>query len=260
VTYYFRLAAFRFREPWTDLRASLASYALFAFFVILLTEVWQRFQSGHSLFAKGEIVLYVGVTETLFMTFLRMKNIQTGMEDFAIFLAKPRSWIGREFFGNIGSALGARLAYVATLLLLTFAVELYGIHIPVALPGFLLRLAFLLVFLAVPQALLTALLSSFKLSFPQTDYFVLPFSKLFLSFGGVFAPLSDFGEPLRSIFLRLPGSDLFFQPAYFAVRGECYSMSVGTWILRVLVIDAALFVALLIAFRRGKRNFQAWGG
>ena len=210
--YYARFAAFRFREPWSDLRASLAGYVLFAFFVLLLTQVWDRFQSAHSTFTKGEIVLYIGVTETFFMTFLRLRNIQGGMEDFAIFLAKPRSWIGREFFGNVGAAFGQRLGYLAALLLLLPLVNIFVAPIAASMVGFAFRVAFLLVFLAVPQALLTALFSAFRLSFPQTDYFILPFSKLFLSFGGVFAPLSDFGEPIRSIFSVSRDRISFFKP------------------------------------------------
>jgi len=258
--YYARFATFRFREPWSDLRSSIASYALFGFFIILLTEVWERFQTGTSHFAKGEIILYIGVTEAFYMTFLRLRYIQGGMEDFAIFLAKPRSWIGREFFGNVGGALGSRLAHLLVLALMVPFVHAFLTPVPTELGGFFARVTFLLLFLAVPQALLTSLFSALRLSFPQTDYFVLPFGKLFLSFGGVFAPLSDFAEPIRSIFLRLPGSDLFFQAAHFAVKGEPYGMTFGTWIARVLLIDAVLFIALLVAFRRGKKNFQAWGG
>jgi hypothetical protein len=37
-------------------------------------------------------------------------------------------------------------------------------------------------------------------------------------------------------------------------------MDVGTWIARVVLLDLVLFGALLVAFHRGKRNFQAWGG
>ncbi len=259
-SYYLRFARFRFKEPWTDFRSSIPAYVLFAFFVILLTEVWERFQSGTSSFRKSEVLLYVGVTETFFMTFLRPKNIQTGMEDFAIYLAKPRSWIGREFFGNLGATFGTRLFYLATLAVLIPVLSLVTGPFTTNLGGFFARVTFLLFFLAVPQALITVLFSSFKLSFPQTDYFILPFGKLFLSFGGVFAPLSDFGEPLKSIFLKLPGSDLFFQAAHFAVKGTPYGMSFEEWFLRVCVIDLILAVFVLLAFRMGKRRFQAWGG
>lgn len=254
--YYFRFAWFRLKEPWTDVLSNIAGYALYAFFMIILAEVWQRFQAATSSFVKSEVILYIGVTEMFYMTFLRKVNIVGGMEDFAVFLAKPRSWIGREFFGNVGAALGQRLAFLAVLVLLAvFVGALPGNPIP-----FLARILFLLVALAPSQALLTALFSSFRLSFPQTDYFILPFGKLFLSFGGVFAPLSDFGEPYRSTFLRLPGSDLFFQAGHFAVKGEFYQMTLTTWIVHILAINAVLFLLLIFFFRMGKRRFQAWGG
>ncbi len=258
--YYLRLARFRFREPWTDLRSSLAGYALFAFFVLLLTEVWERFLAPTSTFTKGEIILYIGTTEALFMTFLRGKLIVGGMEDFAVFLAKPRSWLGREVCGNIGTALGGRLAYLATLLAMLPILIIAGVGFETNIAAYLGRVAIFLLLLALPQALLSTFLTSLRLSFPQTDYFILPFSKLFLAFGGVFAPLSDFGEPLRSLFLRLPGSDLFFQPAYFALRGEFYRMSPSEWALRFAAINLALYALVRVAFRYGKRNFQAWGG
>lgn len=254
--YYGQLLVFRLKEPFTDFRATAITYGLYCFFVYLLAAVWQRFHAGESLFSYEQVFLYVGITELLFMSFLLPRQISGSTEDFALFLARPRSWVGREIAANIGAAAGKRLLFLACLL--TFAL-LLG-QLPDQPAGFCLRALFLLCVLALPQALLSTFFSSLRLSFPQTDYFILPFSKLFLSLGGVFGPLSDYGEPWRSIFLQLPGSDLFFQPAYFAVHGSFYQMSATHWMLRLFGINAVLLALVLFFYRRGRAKYQAWGG
>lgn len=254
--YYVRLAYFRMREPFTDFRATGITYLLYCFFIWLLSRVWLKFNGGTSDFTYAEVFFYIGVTEMLFMSFLNARLITTGSEDFSLFLARPRSWMGRELAANIGSALGRRLLFCASLATLALLLQLA----PEGLPGVAGRIAILLAVLAIPQALIATLFSALRLSFPQTDYFILPFGKLFLSLGGVFGPLSDYGEPWRSLFLNLPGSDLFFQPAYFAVHGHFYRTNAVDWALRQVLIDSVLFALLWIFYRRGRRNFQAWGG
>lgn len=252
--YYLHLGSFRLREPFTDFRATGITYLLYCFFIWLLSHVWLKYHAAGSRFAYESVFLYIGVTEMLFMSFLSQRSIAGSTEDFALFLARPRSWVGRELTANIGTNLGKRLLFLTSLLV--FALVL---RIPWDL-GFLGRALLLLAALALPQALLATLFSTLRLSFPQTDYFILPFSKLFLALGGVFGPLSDYGEPWRGIFLQLPGSDLFFQPAYFAVHGEFYETSAAQWLLRQLILNSALLAILLFFYRRGRRHYQAWGG
>ncbi|MGZ3694225.1 MAG: hypothetical protein ACXWQO_08485 [Bdellovibrionota bacterium] len=254
--YYFLLFKFRFREPFTDFRATAITYTLFCFFIWLLSLVWMRYHSVGSQFSYPQVFLYVGVTELFFMTFLSPRFIASSTEDFALFLARPRSWVWRELTANFGSALGKRILFGVVLIVFSFLLRMQPEHL---LP-FLCRLVFLLAALGPAQALLVALFSSLRLSFPQTDYFVLPFSKVFLSLGGVFGPLSDYGEPWRGIFLQLPGSDLFFQPAYFVVHGTFYETSFLAWFLRLLLINFVLSVLLAFFYLRGRRVYQAWGG
>jgi len=254
--YYYLLLLFRMREPFTDFRATGITYTLYCFFIWLLSHVWLRFNVQNSLFTYAHVFLYVGVTELLFMSFLNLRMIASGSEDFALFLARPRSWIGREVVANIGTALGKRLLFCLSLLVFSF---LLGAR-PDSFFGFTGRVLILVVLLALPQALLATLFSTLRLSYPQTDYFVFPFSKLFLALGGVFGPLSDYGEPWRHIFLKLPGADLFFQPAFFAVHGYFYETDATTWLLRLFFINVGLLVVLLFFYRKGRRAFQAWGG
>jgi hypothetical protein len=254
--YYFLLMKFRLREPFTDFRATAITYTLYCFFIWLLSLVWLRYNAANSHFSYAQVFLYIGVTEMFFMSFLSTRLIASSTEDFSLFLARPRSWVGRELAANIGSSLGKRILFATSLIAFSYLLRVYPDH----LGKFIARIVFLFIVLALPQALLSALFSSLRLSFPQSDYFILPFSKLFLSLGGVFGPLSDYGEPWRGIFLKLPGSDLFFQPAYFAVHGYFYETNSLAWFLRVCAIDAVLGLLLFFFYRRGRRVFQAWGG
>lgn len=173
--YYFVLAVFRLKENFTDLKATGITYSLYCFFIWLLSHVWSRFQSSHSHFTYETVFLYVGITEMLFMSFISTRAISSGVEDFALFLARPRSWIGREIASNIGANFGRRLAFLGTLLIFSQLLQIqYSDYFL-----FLLRSLLLLVLLALPQALLASLFSALRLSYPQTEYFILPFSKPF---------------------------------------------------------------------------------
>lgn len=88
--YYFIIAWFRFRENFTDLRATFIVYLLYAFFTWLLSNIWVKYNSLASHFRHEDIILYVGITELLFMSFLNGKAIRQSTEDFALSLARPR--------------------------------------------------------------------------------------------------------------------------------------------------------------------------
>lgn len=256
IRYYFLLMSFSLRENYTDLRATGVTYFLFCFFIWLLSLVWVKFHPQSSHFSHAQVFLYLGVTEMLFMSFLSKKMILRGTEDFSLFLARPRSWLAREICSNIGNCLGKRIMYSLFLLAFSF---LLGAS-PANKMEFIGRIIELILLLAIPQALLVTLFSAFRLSYTQTDYFILPFSKLFLALGVVFGPLSDFADPWKKIFLQLPGSDLFFQPAFYAVHGHFYQTTGNMWLFRLLLIDSVLILLLLLFYKRGRKLFQAWGG
>ncbi len=190
------------------------------------------------------------------MTFLRTKLIRDGTEDFSLSLARPRSWIGRELFSYMGGAFGGRLAFLLVLILLAVLTR----RQPADWWSFFARVFVILIVLAPCQALFVAVFSSLRLSFPQTDYFVLPVSKVFLALGGVFGPLSDYGSPYREIFLQLPGSDLFFQPAHYVLFGYFFEISFVEWLLRIGAFCLVMLLMLLLALHMGKSRFQSWGG
>lgn len=254
--YYFKLMFFRMKEPLTDFKATGLTYLLFCFFIWMLSTVWLKFNAHKSLMTFSQVFIYVGITEMLFMSFVNSKQVIQGTEDFSLFLARPRSWIGRELVANIGLCFGKRILFVLSLLLFSFLLKTQ----PESLISFASRTAFFILLLALPQALLVTFFGTLRLSYPQTDYFILPFGKLFLSLGGVFGPLSDYGEPWRQIFLKLPGSDLFFQPAYYVVYGNFYQMGIMEWLERLFVINFILLGSVIYFYRKGRRSFQSWGG
>jgi hypothetical protein len=254
--YYFILGSFRAKEHFTDWSSNAIAYVLYCFFIWVLAFVWSKFKMLNSDFDYDHVFYYIGVTELLFMTFLSSRSIVSATEDFSLSLVRPRSWIAREIVANLGSCIGKRLLYFFALVVFS---QIMRVHIE-DFGQFIFRLFILMFLLALPQALLSTLFSALRLSFPQTDYFILPFGKLFLSLGGVFGPLSDYGEPYKTWLLKLPGSDLFFQPAYFAVFGKFYQSSIADWLMRIIAIQIGLFLLLLFFYRRGRRNYQAWGG
>lgn len=254
--FYLKYALFRAKEYFSDLRAVGITYFLYAFFILILSHVWQRFNSHRSILSFEQVFLYIGITEMLFMSFLNLGNINHGLEDFSLFLARPRSWMGRELLGNMGKCFAERICFFVTLVVVSFLAGNFP-HDP---GGFFLRTTCMVLLLSVPQSLLTGLFSALRLSFPQTEYFVYPVGKIFLALGGVFGPISDYGEPWRSIFLKMPGADLFFQPAFFIVTGEFYELSFMSWLVRYLLIVGVLGLAVMSAYRHGRERHLAWGG
>ena len=228
IRFYFHLFRFHLREGLSDLKSSLIGMVLFSFFVILLTQLWQRFSSKGSVFTTEEVFVYLGITETLYMTFLRTDAIRSASDEFLLSMVRPRSWLIQCFVKICGDTLAKRLGYflmlIPTLILVgVWKVQLFEVF---------LRFLMMILVLSLPQAIFTLTFSTARLTLPQTEYLVLPFGKLFLALGGVFGPLSDYGEPWRSFLLYLPGSDLFFQPAFWAIKGHFYNTSPESWMLR----------------------------
>jgi hypothetical protein len=81
-----------------------------------------------------------------------------------------------------------------------------------------------------------------------------------LVLGGVWGPIADFSEPWRTALLLLPPSDLFFQPAYFCVKGEFYAMTPSMWFLRTGFLAIVLGLVNHKFFRVARQRHQAYGG
>lgn len=255
-SFHLRNASFSFREAWSNLANSIVGFMLFPVFIFVLARMWEKFNGHLGNYTYKEMLAYIGVTEVLYMTFLRSGNITQASSDFSLSLARPRSWLASQCSALYGKTLGARLVMTSLFfpLLLIFGLPFTdSVQI-------VLRLLVLLIPLGILQALYSLLFSCAHVRWEITNYMTLPFGKLFLIFGGVFAPVSDFSEPARSILLQLPPSDLFFQPAYFAIKGVFFQMGATEWGLRLLLQFVLLVVGNILFFKSSRRYHQSFGG
>lgn len=110
------------------------------------------------------------------------------------------------------------------------------------------------------QGLFALLFAIAQVLWHQTNYFLLPFGKIFLVLGGVWGPVSDFSDPWKSWLLRMPPSDLFFQPAYFCVKGNFYGISTTEWIIRTGILVVILAYVNFHFFKVAKIRHQSFGG
>jgi len=255
-SFHLRNASFAFRESWTNLANGLVGFLLFPVFMFVLARMWQKFNGHLGNYTYKEMLAYIGVTEILFMTFLRTANINQASGDFSISLARPRSWLASQFSALYGKTLGSRL--VMTIIFFPLLL-LFGLGFLDSLE-IVMRLLVLLIPLGILQGLYSLLFSSAHVRWEMTSYLTLPFSKLFLIFGGVFAPLSDFSESARKFLLLMPTSDLFFQPAYFCIKGIFYEMSATEWSLRILAQVVVLVTLNAVFFKNSRRYHQSFGG
>lgn len=256
LSFHLRNARFSFRESWTNLANGLIGFLLFPLFMFILAKMWEKFNGHLGNYTYKEMLAYIGVTEILFLTFLRSGNVSQASSDFSLSLARPRSWLAMQFSALYGRTLGSRLVLTSLYfpLLLVFGVGFQEASQTV------LRFLLLLLPLGVLQAFYSLLFSSAHVRWEMTSYLSLPFSKLFLIFGGVFAPVSDFSEPARSFLLQMPTSDIFFQPGYFAVKGHFYQISAQEWCMRICLQALALLALNIFFFRNSKRHHQSFGG
>jgi hypothetical protein len=256
IQFHLRYAWFNLREQFSDIPTALAANALIPFFVWILSQMWLRFNSHQKNFTLPEVILYIGITELLFMTFVRLGSISRASGDFSIALSRPRSWLVMSFSGLVGRSTGSRI-FMLTMLLFIFPILGSG---GVLLKDSILRLLLVLPWLAVMQGLFALFFAVAQVLWHQTNYFLMPFGKVFLVLGGVWGPVADFSEPWKTFILKLPPSDLFFQPAYFCVKGSFYQITPQLWLLRTGILALVLILINAFFFRYARREHQAYGG
>ena len=254
--FHLRFGLFSVREQFGDVRASLAANALIPFFVWLLSRLWERFNGSQGNFTLAEIVVYIGLTEVLYMTFVRPASVGRASCDFSIALARPRSWLVTSFSGLVGRSLGGRLFMLAILIPVFPLMGAESSHVGTSM----LRLFLLLPWLALLQGLMALFFAIAQVLWHKTDYFFLPVGKVFLVLGGVWGPIADFNEPWRGWLLKFPPSDLFFQPAYFCIKGHFYGLSGTEWFLRTGLLALFLLIVNVFFFRIAKTRHQSFGG
>lgn len=256
IGFHYRNALFAFKEQFSNAANGLAGLLLFPFFMLILSKLWEKFNGYQGNYAFKEILAYVGVTEILFMSFLRSANVALAAGDFSISLSRPRSWLMMQGSSLFGRVLGTRLIYVVFFVPMLL---LFGHNLPET-GQIVARLLILLPLLGVVQALYSLVFSCAQVRWELASFLMMPFGKIFLVFGGVFAPLSDFSEGSRNILIRLPPADIFFQPAYFCIRGSFYGMSSWEWLLRVFLQIFVLALVCHFYFRYSRKFHQSIGG
>ena len=60
--------------------------------------------------------------------------------------------------------------------------------------------------------------------------------------------------------LKISEENLYFQPAYFCVKGNFYQTTLDQWLLRTFILALFLSVFNTIFFRVAKKRHQAFGG
>lgn len=256
VRFHLKHGLFNVREQFSDLGSGLVSFLLFPFFIWLCAQVWDRFNAYQGNYTIEEVKQYVGITEILFLTFLRPASLSKASSDFSIALARPRSWMVTSISGLYGRCLGSRLIHVCLFIIF---MPLLGVSFHDTITSALRLLLFLPV-LGVFQAFINLSFSIAQVMWHETNYFILPVSKIFLALGGVFGPLVDFGEPWRSRLLMLPASDTFFQIGHFCIKGSFYQLTEWTWGIRILVMLFILGSFNFYFYKKAKQHHQSYGG
>jgi hypothetical protein len=254
--FYARYSWFLFRERFTDVASSIAYLMLYPFFIWLMAQIWGKFNAYQGHYERNEIYIYVSITELLFMTFLRSSFLQRSNADFSLTLARPRSYLMLTFSGQFGTTLGGRMVYALFAMVILHLLGVPTLQITSAY----LRLLLLIPMLGILEALMASFLATTQIVWHEMRYLVLPITKIFLALGGVFGPLADYGEPGRSIFLKLPASDLFFQVGHFCVKGSFYEMSAWEWTARISAYTVLFLIVNQLFYRFARTRHQAYGG
>jgi hypothetical protein len=256
VSFYRNIAWFGFCEQLGSIASAMTGLMIFPFFVFLMGALWKGFNQTISTFSFNEVIVYITINEMLFITFIRNSLIGKSTGNFTLLLARPRSWIGINFANVFGKTIGNRLIYIPIIIVLFL---LYGISLEKSL-CYIFKILLFLPLVTVISSLYNLFLAVSQLRWHQVEYVVLPLSKIFLVFGGVFVPLIDYAENYRKILLYLPPSDLFFQPAHYIIKGSFYGMSTLEWCIKIAIQILVLIFFIIKFFNSSKKHYQSYGG
>lgn len=254
--FYSYYMVFQLKERFTGLTQLSAFLLLYPFFIWLLTRVWDHFNASLGHYTHEQIYTYIAITECLFLNFIRSTFSERTQSDFSLSLSRPRSWLIMTWVGQFGNVLAGRIFYS---LLALVVLPLLGVRLSFAFHSFL-KLILLLPLLGVIEMMLASLISSARILWHEVRYLVLPITKIFLALGGVFGPLSDYGEPGRTLFLKLPASDLFFQVAHFCIKDHFYEITPSQWFFRIIGFGLFLFLINLLFYRYARQHHRSYGG
>jgi hypothetical protein len=256
LSFYRRLATFSFKEQFSDWGNIVGEFLLLPFFIWLVVSLWEKFNASQGNYSREQMLVYISVTETFFLTFLRSTNISRATSDFSISLARPRSWIATQFMMFYGKCLGTRCIYM---LLIACVLPWMGVSIASLLKANLIFVC-LAPILGLIQASFNIWFSVAQVLWNEVSYFILPIGKIFLALGGVFGPIIDFNTTWKTILLKLPPADLFFQPAHYCVTGSFYELSMSAWLMRIGIYCFVLMGINVLFLKFAKKHHQSYGG
>jgi hypothetical protein len=122
------------------------------------------------------------------------------------------------------------------------------------------RILLLLPLISLVEPLVTGILSLAEVKWLNIETLRFLVGKFFLVVGGTIFPIAEVREPYRSWLLKLPFSDVVFQPAWFAVTGEFYQVSAIKWLMNLIVFFVILFSVNILFYRYVKTSYAAYGG
>lgn len=254
--FYLKNACFGFIEEWSSVSSALAQCLLYPFFVWMFAKLWVGLSETHNTFSFSELLIYVGLTEIIFLTSLRGSLVDAAVADFSITLTKPRLWllyVGSLIFGR---QFGRRLIllFIFTLLFPFISGNQHLVFVSS------LRFLIMLPILCIVETLYSLLIACMQISFTEVKYFRLAVTKVFMIFGGVFTPLSDIHYTWKSILINTPIADLIFQPCYYCLKGDFYQLQSSQWLIRIIIQIIVCFAIVQIAYMLARRHYQCYGG
>lgn len=254
--FYIRNAFFGFTEEWSSLSNAIAQISLYPFFIWIFASLWMGLSGIENTFNFHKLIVYIGLTQILFLTTLRGNLVDDAATNFLLTLTKPRSWliyVGTLIFGR---QLGRRLILLLVFILI---VPVLSHDIDLTLKS-AFKFLTLLPVLCIIETLYSLIFSCLQLCMNEIKYFRLAITKIFMVFGGVFTPLNDLSYPYSKILINTPIADIIFQPCYYCLTGHFFEITISLWLFRVglQIIFCLLIVQLL--FIVTKSHQQSFGG
>lgn len=245
-----------FIEEWSNIFNLLAQCISYPLFVWIFAKLWVNLTGYNGTFSFDELVIYIGLTQIIFLTTLRGPMVDISDYEFLMTLTKPRYWPG-----YIGSLIFSKRLGRRFILLLIFL-----IFIPMIISNY--RLSFISAFrfitflplLCIFEMFYTFLIVCAQINYLELKYFRMTLTKVIMICGGVITPLCDIGHSLSSIFIKLPIADIIFQPCYFCLKGNFYKITSEEWLTHIIVQFIFLVILSQIVYMITIKNHQCYGG
>jgi len=255
--FYFKRGFFEAKEEFASFVDIFSGFLKLPLVVIFLAWIWDQINKSSGTLSFQELIIYIGITESIQFNLFASGFLAQAGEDYSIGMVRPRSWLGLKFAGAYARTLARSLQYITggfLFLILWNHFDIYYIF------SVYLRILLVLPLVTFLLALVTTSLVFIGTIIIDLRGIRFLLGKLTLTLGGVFGPLCDVGEPAQSFFLKMPFGDIIFQPAYFALKGSFYHMSVSYWLFLMFFYIILMFLTLKIIEKKVRQYHQGIGG